>query len=247
MVICAHPDDAEFNAGGLMQKWVNAGHQLMILCLTDGSAGHHQHSPQSLRTIRRREASAAANLLNAKLNIWDIADGTLEATLELRHELITQIRQYAPDLIVTHRPADYHPDHRATAQLVQDASYLLQVPSIVPKHAPLKTLPPVLLAWDRFTYPRPFKCDWVLDISDVVEQVVGLLACHTSQVYEWLAHTQKIEVPKHNRSQWLSQWYRQRPARIARDFAAHHIDYAEAYEVSEYGGKFDAAQLALPD
>ena len=97
MVIGAHPDDAEFNAGGLMQKWVNAGHQLMILCLTDGSAGHHQHSPQSLRTIRRREASAAANLLNAKLNIWDIADGTLEATLELRHELITQIRQYAPD------------------------------------------------------------------------------------------------------------------------------------------------------
>jgi len=246
MVIGAHPDDAEFHAGGLMSRWTAAGHELMILCLTDGAAGHHQLDPQSLKSIRQNEAYAAARLLDAEVNIWPVADGELEPTVALRHKLIATIRRYAPDLIVTHRSADYHPDHRAAAQLVQDASYLLQVPNIVPEHPPLVTVPPVLLAWDRFTYPRAFRADWVLDTSAVVDRVVDLLDCHASQVYEWLPHTQKLNVPDGDRLVWLKTWYVQRPAHIAKQYAPEQVNYAEAYEISEYAGRFDATLFSLP-
>ena len=245
LVIGAHPDDAEFHAGGLMQQWVSAGHEVRILCLTDGGAGHHAMPPAKLVEIRKREAAAAASLLGAELEVWDTADGTLQPTLQLRHELIRAIRSYAPDLIVTHRPADYHPDHRATAQLVQDACYLLQVPNVAPDVPALAAVPPVLLAWDHFTYPRPFRGDWVIDTTAVLDAVVALLDCHASQVYEWLPHTQGVTAPTSDRLSWLKQWYASRPAHVAKRFAADEVEYAEAFEVSEYGGTFDAASLPM--
>jgi LmbE family N-acetylglucosaminyl deacetylase len=245
LVIGAHPDDAEFHAGGLMLQWVGAANNLMIVSLTDGSAGHQTLSPEELAKIRRFEALAAAKLLGAEVQVWNTADGELEATLELRKKLIRAIREYAPDLIVTHRPADYHPDHRACAQLVQDACYLLQVPNIVPDVEPMTKIPPVLLAADRFGYPRPFRADWVIDTGAIMAGVVELLHCHASQVYEWLPYTQKLEVPDHNRRAWLRDWYAIKPRAIADKYAADGVEYAEAYEVSEYGGAFNPEALGL--
>ena len=245
VVIGAHPDDAEFHAGGLMLKWINAGHQLMILSLTDGSAGHQNLARADLATLRRAEAEAAAKLLGAEAQVWDVPDGALEPTLELRKKLIRTLREYAPDLIVTHRPADYHPDHRAAAQLVQDASYLLQVPNIVPEVQPLTAIPPILLAADHFTYPRPFRADWVINTTPNIPGLIELLHCHASQVYEWLPHTQGIEVPSSNRRRWLRDWYAKRPAFIAKRYADGLFDYAEAYEVSQYGGHFEAEKFDL--
>ncbi|XOV83148.1 MAG: PIG-L deacetylase family protein [bacterium] len=240
MVITAHPDDAEFNAGGLMLKWVSAQQEVFILCLTDGSAGHHRLTAEVLAGIRQEEARNAADLLEAKVVIWDVRDGELEASTTLRKQLISDIRQYQPDLILTHRTADYHPDHRACAQLVMDACYLLQVPNIVPEQPALSRVPPVLLFADRFQYPRPFQPDWVCDTGDVLSGVVELLHCHESQVYEWLPYTQNIEVPAQNRRQWLRQWYSPRPQRCAEKYAAPGVAAAEAFETSEYGGAFDA-------
>jgi LmbE family N-acetylglucosaminyl deacetylase len=245
MMITAHPDDAEFNAGGLMLKWASAGHEIMILCLTDGSAGHHQLPKEKLASIRQDEALNAADLLGAKVIIWDVADGELTANLERRKQLISAMRQYKPDLVVTHRTADYHPDHRACAQLVMDACYLLQVPNIVPEVAALTQIPPVLLFADRFQYPRPFQPDWIFDVGEVLSGVVELLHCHASQVYEWLPFTQGITAPEHNRRQWLKQWYSKRPQNIAERFASPPTSYAEAFEISEYGGRFDAQTFAF--
>lgn len=245
MVIGAHPDDAEFHAGGLMLQWVGAGYTVMIVSLTDGSAGHQTLGPQALAKVRRLEALAAAKLLDAEVQVWNTPDGALEATLERREKLIRTIREYAPDLIVTHRPADYHPDHRAAAQLVQDACYLLQVPNIVPNVEPMSAIPPVLLAADRFTYPRPFRADWVIDTSASIGGVVELLHCHASQVYEWLPYTHNIEVPEHNRKAWLRDWYAIRPKTIADKYASGDVTHAEAYEVSEYGGVFKPDTFAL--
>ena len=245
LFIGAHPDDAEFHAGGLMVQWVSQGYQVMILCLTDGAAGHHQMKPEKLAETRRQEARAAASLLDAQIQIWDTPDGELEPSITLRRKLIQAIREYAPDLIVTHRTADYHPDHRATAQLVQDATYLLQVPNIVSKVAPLKSIPPVLLAADRFTYPRPFRADWVIDTTAAIGGVVELLHCHASQVYEWLPYTQNMSVPDTNRRSWLRAWYSKRPQSLAKAYAKDGAAYAEAFEISEYGGSFNPTEFLL--
>ena len=137
MLIMAHPDDAEFGAGGLMTYWHRAGHPIKILCLTNGNAGHHQFNRSDLAARRFSEASQAAAQVGAELEIWPQDDGRLSPSVELREQLIAAIRAFAPTIIVTHRTADYHPDHRATAQLVKDSAYLLQVPAIAPQQPPL--------------------------------------------------------------------------------------------------------------
>ncbi len=246
LVIGAHPDDAEFNAGGLMVKWTRASHHLKLMSLTDGSAGHQTLSREKLKAIRKSEALASATLLGAQVEVWDQLDGTLTPSVDLRGELIRSIRHYQPDLIVTHRTADYHPDHRATAQLVQDACYLLQVPNVEPQVKPLNYIPPVLLASDGFSYPRPFKSDLVIDIETCVDTVVSLLDCHQSQVYDWLPSVipQLGTPPETNRLAWLRQWYGKHTAHTARQYG-YNLNYAESFEISEYGGPFTAEEFAF--
>ena len=132
LVIGAHPDDADIKAGGTAALWTALGHTVRLVSLTDGRAGHHEMAGPRLAERRRAEASAAAAVIGATYDVFDIPDGELDDGLENRHRVIRLIRSFRPDLVITHRSTDYHPDHRFAGLLVQDASYMMTVPAVCP-------------------------------------------------------------------------------------------------------------------
>jgi LmbE family N-acetylglucosaminyl deacetylase len=255
LVIGAHPDDADIKAGGTSAKWSSLGHVVRLVSLTNGQAGHQtMHGPQ-LAVRRRAEAQAAAATIGATYQVLDHPDGELDDRLEFRQELIRLIRSFRPDLMITHRSTDYHPDHRFAGLLVQDASYLLTVPAICPDLPHLPACPVILYFSDAFTKPSRFEPHVVVDIEPEFDRLVAMLHCHQSQFYEWLPYNAGYldQVPEGDqaRREWLAARLRQRIEPLAdryrdllvRSYGAEHggrIRTIEAFEVSEYGAPLDA-------
>lgn len=258
LIIGAHPDDADYHAGGLAALYRQAGHDVLMVSLTNGDAGHQEMPGPALARRRRAEADAAAAVIGATYRVGDVHDGELLPTLEARHEVIRLIRGYAPDLVLTHRPNDYHPDHRYTSQLVQDAAYMLTVPAVVPSVPHLARDPVIAYMPDEFQKPYPFTPAVAVDVGPVLDRVVAMLDCHVSQFYEWLPYNfgQHAEVPadEAGRRGWLAEKVRTRLRRHAdrwRDLLVRTygpqrggaIEFAEAFEPCEYGAPLDAAAI----
>jgi LmbE family N-acetylglucosaminyl deacetylase len=256
LVLGAHPDDAEFHAGGLISVYRDRGYDVKIVSVTNGGAGHHQRNAEELAAVRTQEAAAVGRLIGAAYEVWEYPDGGLQPTLEVRHRVIREIRTFAPDLVLTHRLNDYHPDHRAVGQLVQDASYLVTVPLVASDTEPLRKDPVVAYMPDLFTKPNPLTPDVVVDITEYMERIVAMLACHRSQVYEWLPYNKGVadQVPADDKAklEWLAAWFSQRARAVADRFRPRlievfgpqrgsAIEFAEAYEISEYASCLDDA------
>jgi LmbE family N-acetylglucosaminyl deacetylase len=256
LILGAHPDDADWFAGGTAALYRAAGHLVTMVSLTNGDAGHHEKAGPELAQRRRTEASAAGAVIGAAYEVLENHDGQLQPTLENRWRVIRLIRTFRPDLVLTHRPNDYHPDHRCTSQLVQDAAYMVTVPAVVPEVPHLRRDPVVAYLPDEFSRPYPFTPDVAVDVGPVLDQIVAMLHCHTSQMYEWLAyHAGKLgEVPRDGeaRRAWLAEPIRARLRRQADRFRdllikqyGHErgaaVEYAEAFEGCEYGSPLDEA------
>ena len=133
LIIGAHPDDADIKAGGTAAKWCAPGHVVRLVSLTDGRAGHQRDARARAGRVgdgpRRRPPprSSAPRTRSSTIPTASSTTGWIRA-----REVIRLIRAFRPDLIITHRSTDYHPDHRFAGLLVQDASYLLTVPAICP-------------------------------------------------------------------------------------------------------------------
>lgn len=250
LVIGAHPDDADFCAGGVAALYARQGHRVKLVSLTNGDAGHHVMGGAPLAWRRRQEAAEAGKVLGVEYITLDIHDGTVMPTIENRHQVIALIREFQPDLIMTHRPNDYHPDHRYTSQLVQDASYMVTVPNVV-SHVPhLESMPVIVYMWDHFQKPAPFQPDVIVPIDDAIEAKFDALHCHTSQMYEFLPYNggylNQVPADPGQWRSWLAQFRDPRMRQIAdlyRDkliatygeSKGKQIRYAEAFEACEYG------------
>lgn len=207
MMIGAHPDDCDFRCGGIAVKYAKMGYRVKFLAAVNGNGGHHEMTPQETAERRYKETQRVAELAGIEYDVWqDSSDCELMPTLENRKRLVKHIREFEPDMIICSRPNDYHADHRAISQLVQDASYLLIVPHFCPEVPALKKTPVIMHFYDHFQNP-PFKADVIVDIDDVIEEKFRLLDCHVSQVYEWLPFTKGTlqDVPKDpaERFEWL--------------------------------------------
>jgi LmbE family N-acetylglucosaminyl deacetylase len=256
LVIGAHPDDADYHAGGTAALYRLAGHAVKMVSLTNGDAGHQSLRGTQLAERRRQEAAACGALIGATYEVLDNHDGELLPSLENRRQVIRLIRSFQPDLVLTHRPNDYHPDHRYTSQLVQDAAYMVTVPAIVPEVPHLGANPVIAYLPDDFQKPYPFQPAVVVNVDDVFEQIVAMLDCHVSQFYEWLPYnTGRLdEVPRDNRARrdWLARRVAARLSARANKYRAlleqtygpdrgRQVNYAEAFEACEYGAPLDDA------
>lgn len=264
LMIGAHQDDCEFRCGGIAHKYVQMGYDVKFLSMCDGRGGHHIMSPEETVQRRAKESATVAKYLGITYDVWDEHDCNLVADLKTRKRLIRYIREYNPDLIICHRTNDYHADHRASALLVQDASYLLTVPHECPEVPAMRTMPVIMYYSDNFKNPL-FKPDIVIDTDNEIEVKLNIAHINESQVYEWLAYEKNESVPtsEEERKEWLkgmtitsettdeeimsaTRGYAVRFAKVAAKYRKELIErygkekgskirYAEAFEVSEYG------------
>ena len=251
LVLGAHPDDAEFFAGGLLAAHHQVGSTIRLVSVTNGQSGHQSVPSHELILRRRAEAAKAGQTIGADYVTWDFPDGSLQATLELRLAIIREIRTFRPNLVLTHRPFDYHPDHRAVGQAVQDASYMVLVPKILPEVIAPRVEPIVAYMNDMFTRPCPFRADITIDVSNYWNMVMQMLDSHESQFYEWLPWIEGVlESVPHEleaRRDWLANWYLEKTKGRIERFWKSEFGQApklvEAYEISEYAGKPSAQTL----
>jgi LmbE family N-acetylglucosaminyl deacetylase len=255
-VICigAHPDDCEIEFGGTAAKLAARGDAVKFVSVTNGEAGHHLHPGPELAKIRRAEADEAARRLGiAATEVLRNPDGQLVPSISARNEILRQIRAWEAELVITHRPWDYHPDHRSTGQLVQDSAYLVMVPYVCPDTPALRRNPAFFYLEDSFRLPAPFVPHLAIDIDDVWEHKLDALDAHQSQVYEWLPWVNHETVPENDiaRRAWLDATWSREPsactrAALARRYGAEtatRVRHAEAFEISEYGRQPSAYEL----
>ena len=250
LVLGAHPDDAEFHAGAFLARHANLGATIRIISVTDGRSGHQSIPSSELVEIRRKEAAAAGAVIGSEYVTWDFPDGSLTPSLEVRWAIIRELRTFKPELVLTHRTVDYHPDHRAVAQAVQDASYMVRVPKVVPDVPPVDREPIVAAMNDRFTRPCPLRADYVIDGTSEFEKMLDMMDCHQSQFYDWMPWIDRSAPPtsmvRAERLAWLKDWFLKFNSFRANAFWntawGKTPSHVEAFEISEYAGVLSTEQ-----
>jgi LmbE family N-acetylglucosaminyl deacetylase len=260
-IICfgAHPDDCELQAGGTAALWAAKGHAVKFVAVTNGDIGHWRESGRALAVRRKAEVEKAAKILGITVEVLDIHDGELLPTLENRRKITRLIRGWQADLVLSHRPNDYHPDHRYTGILVQDAAYMVTVPRFCPETPVLKENPVFMYYPDHFQKPNPFRPDVVVDIDSVLEKKIDALSVMESQFYEGGANGSADLMPgdpekRKARQQEVRDGLAKRNASLAEQFRAKLVDWAgkdrgekvkhaEAFELCEYGRQPDQTEL----
>ncbi len=262
LFIGAHPDDADLLFGGTAIKLTSAGHCIKFVSMTNGNAGHFNMSPKELARRRYEEAQSSAKIAGlTEYQILDIDDATLTPSLENRKTVVKIIREFAPHIVITHRTNDYHPDHRATGQLVQDASYLIRVPLFCSEVPIPETCPVFAYCWDPFTKPYPFRADITVKIDDVIDKKFEMLNCHQSQFYEWLPwidlgikEFDYTKLTLNERRQWIKDnWFQDNKRQVQLYYnklketygsEADNIKYVESFEISEYGALYPIEKIS---
>jgi N-acetylglucosamine malate deacetylase 1 len=255
----AHPDDCELQVGGTGALWAAKGHHVKLVSVTNGDIGHWTQAGGPLAMRRKKEVEEASRIMGTNVEVLDNHDGELLPTLENRRAIIRLIRQWKADLVLSPRPNDYHPDHRYTGILVQDAAYMVTVPFICPETPPLKDNPIFMYYTDRFQKPNPSAPDIAVDIDAVIDKKLDALAVMESQFLEGGANGHDGLMPK-TPEQRVKRVKEVRDGHGARNLGVANryrnlltefygaekgakVKYAEAFEICEYGRRPDKNEL----
>ena len=254
----AHPDDAELKAGGVATMWAAQGHHVKFVSLTNGDIGHFAQAGAPLATRRRAEVEQCANIFGIVTEVLDIHDGELMPTLENRRKVADLIRGWQADIVMCHRPNDYHPDHRYTGILVEDASVIVAAPFFSSQTTATKKNPIFLYYSDNFQKPYPFDPAIIVGIDEVADQKWECIKAMPSQfadAHSWQAsYRQDVPQESEARKEFILDLVKSRNASVAEkyrdllkelygDEIGSKIKYAEAFELCQYGTQVDQATL----
>jgi len=260
-IVCfgAHPDDCELQASGTAARWAALGHHVLFVSVSNGDIGHWREAGGPLARRRKAEVDAAHKLLGIQGEILDIHDGEVLPTIENRRMITRLIREWKADMVVAHRPNDYHPDHRYAGVLVQDAAYMVTVPHFCPDVPYLKRNPAFFYYPDNFKKPNPFQPDVIVSIDPVIDKKLDALAVMESQFYEGGANGSPALMPADPEKQKarhlaVREGFARRNQSIANRFRAklsdwypadqaEKVKHAEAFELCEYGAQPNKAEL----
>ncbi|HET6568955.1 MAG TPA: PIG-L family deacetylase [Rhodothermales bacterium] len=248
----AHPDDCELKASGVAALWAKQGHHVKFVSMTNGDIGHFSQAGGPLAQRRTAEVKQCAKELGIVTDVLDIHDGELMPTLENRKKVARLIRDWQADIVLFPRPYDYHPDHRYTGVLVQDAAVVVAAPFFVPDTPPTPRNPIFLYYSDGFKRPYPFDPTIVVGIDDVADLKWACIRDMPSQFADkdsWQARTLP-NVPEgdqaradyilsviQRRDAGVADRYRDRLIELYGPEKGRSIKYAEAFELCQYGSQ----------
>jgi LmbE family N-acetylglucosaminyl deacetylase len=257
----AHPDDCELREGGVAARWAALGHHVKFVSVTNGDIGHWNMAGGPLARRRAAEVAETARILGISHEVLDIHDGELMVTMENRRAICRLIRDWKADLVISHRPNDYHPDHRYVGVLVMDAAYMVTVPFFCPDTPYLAKNPVFLFSEDGFQKPNPFAADIAVSIDDVIDKKLAAVEALHSQFFEGGANGNAELVPDSANSEKVAarkkavrEQFSKRFAATASKFRgslagyygkeeADKIKFAEAFEICEYGRRPSSEEI----
>ena len=246
----AHPDDAELKAAGVASLWAARGDKVKFVAMTNGDVGHFEMAGGPLAKRRKAEVAECARIMGIENEVLDIHDGELMPSLDNRRTVARLIRNWQADIVMGHRPYDYHPDHRYTGVLKEDAAVLVVAPFFTPDTPPTKRNPVFLYYSDDFKQPYPFDPTIVVSIDATAEKKWACINAMPSQFGDqdsWQARTRpNVPAGDQERRAFLLEGVKQRSATIADQYRAQlvalygeergrRVKYAEAFQLCQYG------------
>jgi LmbE family N-acetylglucosaminyl deacetylase len=199
LFVAAHPDDADFLAGGTVARLIKEGRETAYVVVTNGSKGSSDPSisPEQLIALREAEQRDAAHVLGvAEVAFLGYEDGELEDTRDLRRDIVREIRRWRPDLLITLNPhrtyrnfPGWHRDHRTTARVALDCVYplardYLAFPELMPDYGPHKVREVYTIQWEQ--------PNLVVDITHTLDLKLEAIRRHTSQVGDLSAFEERM-------------------------------------------------------
>ena len=254
----AHPDDAELKASGVAALWAAKGHKVKFVAMTNGDVGHFEQAGGPLAKRRTAEVKECAKILGIETEVLDIHDGELMPTLENRRTVARLIRDWQADIVMGHRPNDYHPDHRYTGVLMDDAAVVVAAPFFVPDTPPTPRNPIFMYYSDGFQFPAPFNPTIVVGIDEVADKKFNCVKAMPSQFGDkdsWQGRTlPNVPAGDKERQEYLTEIVRKRNMAVADQYRdklvalygeerGRKVRYAEAFQIGQYGRQASVDEL----
>jgi LmbE family N-acetylglucosaminyl deacetylase len=227
LALLAHPDDIEYLCAGSIIRLRNEhGWEVHLATMTPGDCGSTEHPPEEIGRIRRAEAAASARLLGARYSCIEERDMRVmfnELSLERVVHLFTEVR---PDLVITHSPDDYHPDHEMTSRLVRAASFAAPIPNFLHgrwRHPPLENIPHLYYCdpvEGKDIFGKPIPAGFCVDISKQIGLKREMLCCHASQ-RNWLLKHHGVDDFINSMQEWSAVQGKASGVAFAESFRQH--------------------------